>query len=74
MIIPDYKVGTAFETTCAAKHVEDGRPFYDSFGIDAEFCWMRARKPEEIRKVKCTIIEEDVLVSELMKHGSELRL
>ena len=32
---------------------------------------MRARKPEEIRKVKCTIIEEDVLVNELMKRGSD---
>ena len=66
MIITDYKVGSVFETTCAAKHVEDERPFDDSFGIDAEFCWMRARKPEEIRNVKCTIIEEDVLVNELV--------
>ena len=71
MVITDYKVGTVFETTCAAKHGEDGRPFYDSFGIDAEFCWMRARKPEEIRNVRCTIIEEDVLVNELMKRGSD---
>ena len=70
MIILDYKVGTVFETTCAAKHGEDERPFYDSFGIDAEFCWMRARKPEEIRNVRCTIIEEDVLVNELMKRDS----
>ena len=38
MVITDHKVGTVFETTCAAKHGEDGRPFYDSFGIDAEFC------------------------------------
>ena len=65
MVITDYKVGTVFETTCAAKHVEDGRPFYDSFGIDVEFCWTLARKPEEIRNVRCTIIEEDVLVNKL---------
>ena len=71
MIIPDYKVGTVFETTCAAKHGEDGRSFYDSFGIDAEFCWTRGRKPEEIRNVRCTIIEEDVLVNEPMKCGSD---
>lgn len=71
MIIPDYRVGTVFETTCATKHVEDERPFYDSFGIDDEFCWTRARKPEEIRNVKCTIIEEDVLVNELIKRDSD---
>ena len=71
MVITDYRVGTVFETTCATKYAKDERPFYDNFGIDAEFCWTRARKPEEIRKVKCTIIEEDVLVNELMKHGSD---
>ena len=71
MVITDYRVGTTFETTCATRHVKEGHPFYDSFGIDVEHCWMRARKPEEIRKVRCTIIEEDVLVNELMKHGSD---
>ena len=71
MVITDYRVGTVFETTCATKHAKDERPFYDSFGIDAEFCWTLARKPEEIRNVRCTIIEEDVLVNELMKRSSD---
>ena len=61
MKINDYKVGTSFEINCAKrKHIRTGETVYDSFGIDKEHAAMYGRKPEDVVKVKCTIIEEDV--------------
>ena len=67
MLISDYHIGTTFEMTCATRHVKEGRPFYDSFGISKEHTYMFGRKPEEVRNVRLTIIEEDVLVNDLMR-------
>ena len=67
MLISDYHIGTIFETTCASRYVKEGCPFYDSFGISKEHTYMFARKPEEVRNVRLTIIEEDVLVNDLMR-------
>ena len=71
MKISDYKVGTSFEINCAKhKHINTGELVYDSFGIVKEFASIYGRKPEQIIKVKCTIIEEDVIIKDLMYHGS----
>ena len=71
MKISSYKKGTTFECLCAHKGVvKDGRPFLDSFGIIPKFASMYGRKPEDIVTVRGTIIEEDIIVKELMKHDS----
>jgi len=71
MKINDYKVGTTFEITCAKHYCEDKKEFvYDSFGILKEHAYMWGRKPEDVIKVKTTIIEEDVIVDDLMKYNS----
>ena len=68
MIINDYKVGTSFEINCAKRqHIRAGETIYDSFGIVENLAYMWGRKPEDIVKVKCTIIEEDVLLREKFK-------
>lgn len=76
MKIPDYKVGTTFEITCAKiKRKFEGKEsdeyVYDSFGIDKDHTYMWGRKPEQVIKVKATIIEEDVLMSKLYRHDSD---
>lgn len=70
MKINNYKVGTKFETLCASRYVREEKPFYDSFGISKEHAQYFGRKSEEIVKVECTIIEEDVIVGDLFKHDS----
>ena len=68
MIIGDYKVGTSFEINCTKRqHIRTGEIIYDSFGIVENLAYMWGRKPEDIVKVKCTIIEEDVLLREKFK-------
>jgi hypothetical protein len=62
MKIRDYKVGTTFIINCT-KHFGH----YDSFGILPELAFMWARKENEIIKVECTIVEEDIIVSDLYK-------
>ena len=66
MKIDSYKAGTTFVTQCASRHTHDGRPIYDSFDINPNYAYMWGRKPEEIRTVRGTIIQEDVLVNDLM--------
>lgn len=69
MKINDYKVGTTFEITCAKhKHLKTDEIVYDSFGIKKEFAYMWARKPEDIIKVKATIIEEDIVIKDLLNN------
>lgn len=71
MKINDYKVGTTFEINCAKhNHSKTGEIIYDSFGIDKRFASIYGRKPEQVIKVKCTIIEEDVIIKDLMYYGS----
>ena len=72
MKIPNYKVGTSFVINCAKvkrRYCGDELDefIYDSFGIDSKHAYFWARKPEEIVKVRCTIIEEDVLINNLIK-------
>ena len=71
MKINGYKVGTTFEINCAKhNHSKTGEIVYDSFGIDKRFASIYGRKPEQVIKVKCTIIEEDVIIKDLMYYGS----
>lgn len=75
MIIDDYKVGYSFEIDCVKSFKRiNGEPteqiIYDSFGIKKEYAYMWARNPEDIVKVKATIIEEDVIISNLFKGDS----
>ena len=76
MKISDYKVCTSFEITCAkVKRKKEGKEtdeyIYDSFGIDKNHTYMWGRKPEQVIKVKATIIEEDVLMSKLYRYNSD---
>lgn len=74
MKISDYKVGTEFEITCAKVNkrlhgeIIPNEYIYDSFGISQEHPYVWARKPEEVIKVKCTIIEEDVVIADIYKN------
>ena len=70
MKISNYKVGTKFEILCASRYIREDKPFYDSFGISKEHAQIFGRKPEEIVAVECTIIEEDIIVGDLLKHDS----
>lgn len=68
MKINDYKIGTSFEITCTKrKHIHTGETIYDSFGIVENLAYMWGRKPEDIIKVRCKIIEEDVLLMNKFK-------
>ena len=72
MTINDYKVGTSFEINCAKhKHIKTGEMVYDSFGIDKKFANLYGRSPEQVIRVKCTIIEEDVIIKDLMNKDSD---
>jgi len=72
MKISDYKVGTTFEITCTKRYREDKKEFvYDSFGINKKFASIYGKNPEDVITVKCTIIEEDVIVDDLMKCNSD---
>lgn len=75
MKINDYKVGYSFEINCAKSFRKiNGEPtgqiIYDSFDIMKEHAYMWVRKPEDIVKVKATIIEEDVIIGALFKRDS----
>lgn len=68
MKINDYKIGTSFEITCTKrKHISTGETVYDNFGIIENLAYMWGRKPEDIVKVRCKIIEEDVLLMNKFK-------
>ena len=72
MTINDYKIGTSFEINCAKhKHIKTGETVYDSFGIDKKFANLYGRSPEQVIRVKCTIIEEDVIIKDLMNKDSD---
>ena len=72
MTINDYKIGTSFEINCAKhKHIKMGETVYDSFGIDKKFANLYGRSPEQVIRVKCTIIEEDVIIKDLMNKDSD---
>jgi hypothetical protein len=71
MEIRDYKVGTSFEITCTKEEhrtsgKKDGKHFYQNFGIHKEFAYIYGANPEDVIKVKATIIEEDVMCQKLM--------
>ena len=71
MKINDYKVGTTFEIPCTKRiNQQTNEIVYDSFGIDKKHANIYGRKPEDVITVKCTIIEEDVIVDDLMKYNS----
>ena len=75
MKINDYKVGYSFEIDCAKSFRKiDDEPaeqiIYDSFDIEKEHAYMWGRNPEDIVKVKATIIEEDVIIGDLFKKDS----
>ena len=73
--IRDYKVGTTFNTTCAKRmNTSKGglqTAVYDSFGIDIEHAAFWGRKKKDVVSVKCTIIEEDVLMCKIYKIDSD---
>jgi len=76
MNVNDYKAGYSFNIYCAKSLRRiNGKPteqiIYDSFDIKKEHAYMWARKPEDIVKVKATIIEEDVIISNLFKKDSD---
>ena len=72
MTINDYKIGTSFEINCAKhKHIKTCETVYDSFGIDKKFANLYGRSPEQVIRVKCTIIEEDVIIKDLMNKDSD---
>ena len=72
MTINDYKIGTSFEINCAKhKNIKTGETVYDSFGIDKKFANLYGRSPEQVIRVKCTIIEEDVIIKDLMNKDSD---
>ena len=72
MTINDYKIGTSFKINCAKhKHIKTGETVYDSFGIDKKFANLYGRSSEQVIKVKCTIIEEDVIIKDLMNKDSD---
>lgn len=71
MEIKDYKVGTSFEITCSkekhrASGKEDGKYYYQNFGIVKEHASIWGANPENVITVKATIIEEDVMCQKLM--------
>ena len=67
MKIKDYKIGTEFEITCCKQDRIDNKLLYTSFQISKEHASIWGRKPEDVIKVKGTIIEEDVIVKDLLK-------
>jgi hypothetical protein len=69
MKIPDYKVGTTFETTCTLQSIQKGGiPFYNNFFISRTFAKsIFGKNPEDVIDVRCTITEEDVLINDLIK-------
>lgn len=69
MKIKDYKIGTTFEIGCV-KDTSDGGEYFCCFGITPASACVFAREPEDVIKVKGTIIEEDIIVEELYKKGS----
>ena len=76
MKICDYKIGYSFEIDCAKSFRKiNGEPteqiIYDSFDIMKKYAYMWGRNPEDIIKVKATIIEEDVIVNKIFKKYSE---
>lgn len=76
MKINDYKVGYSFEIYCTKHCRKVGgelteQIIYDSFDIKKEHAYLWGRKPEDIVKVKATIIEEDVIVGDLFKKNSD---
>jgi hypothetical protein len=71
MEIRDYKVGTSFEIACTKEEhrtsgKEDGKYYYQNFGILKEIASIWGVKPENVITVKATIIEEDVMCQKLM--------
>ncbi len=72
MKIQDYKVGTTFEENCVVINRKDGTKFYNHFGIIERFASIYGDKPEDIIKVRATIIEEDVVVKDLIASGYDL--
>lgn len=69
MKIKDYKVGTTFEVNCVKDTCYGGECFCD-FGITPASACVFARNPEDVIRVKGTIIEEDVVVESIYKKGS----
>ena len=71
MKINDYKVGTTFEITCTKSiKPQTNEIVYDSFCINKKYASIYGRKPEDVITVKCTIIEEDVIINDLMPRNS----
>ena len=75
MKINDYKVGYSFEIDCTKSYRKVSgesteQIIYDSFNICKEHASIWGRKPEDIVKVKATIIEEDVIIKNLLKRDS----
>lgn len=67
MKISNYKVGTTFDTTCTLHSIKKGGvPLYINFFISRKFARSFGEKPENVIDVRCTIIEEDVIVNDLM--------
>lgn len=71
MEIKDYKVGTSFEIKCSKEEhrtygKEDGKYYYQNFGIVKEHASIWGVKSENVITVKATIIEEDVMCQKLM--------
>lgn len=69
MIIPDYKIGTSFEITCT-KTWKQNQWLYRDFEISKEHSSIFGRKPEDVIKVRMTIIENDTYIKGLYQDNN----
>lgn len=67
MKIEDYKVGTSFITTAVLRTNKSDKVFFTAFGIDKKHAHYYSAKPYDVVDVKCTIIEEDVIIGDKYK-------
>lgn len=67
MKIEDYKVGTSFITTAVLRTNKSDKVFFTAFGIDKKHAHYYSAKPDDVVDVKCTIIEEDVIIGDKYK-------
>ena len=67
MKIEDYKAGTSFITTAVLRTNKSDKVFFTAFGIDKKHAHYYSAKPDDVVDVKCTIIEEDVIIGDKYK-------
>ena len=66
IFLPSIEIGTEFITTAVENY--NGRGFFNNFQANRKHAYSFGTKPEDIVDVKCTIIENDVIIGELYKN------